>query len=314
MHGKNSVSICNFNLLFAFLLITLLCLSTHAKVNKVGLALMLAVENKNRDDVKQLISNENSNTVNRYSISILHTATANGDESMVKLLLDHNASINYSLDSRAGHREGESSLHFAAAGNKYKIAKILLDHGANPTQLTFGGLTALHLASGLGHYEFIKELKPYLTLEDINMPGNNNFGSQPIHLASTSFNKNVVELLLNMGANANAVNKRGSYPIHGAALVGDVDTAKVLTLAGAKKSKLNGDGLTALEVAEKRMLTADSNDKLITNIDALRLLLSTDKPLDTKKKSSVNSSSSSSSDSNINSNMESNMESNMDEL
>ena len=57
----------------------------------------------------------------------------------------------------------------------------------------------------------------------VHIPGNNRYGSQPIHLAATSGSEETVALLLTNGALPNTPNKRGSYPLHGAAMVGDVD-------------------------------------------------------------------------------------------
>ena len=261
---------------------TLICLllllqyltQTTAKVDKLGLALMLAVEQNKLSDVTKILDNGgNPSTVNRYSISILHTAVSQGNVDMVKILIDRNASINYPLDSRAGHRSGETPLHFAAADNQEDVATLLLHAGADPTLMTEGGMTALHLAAGLGNVQFIRQLYPFITVSGVNMAGDNKYGSQPIHLAATSNHPETLKLLLELGASATTMNKRGSYPLHGAAMVGDVEAALLLINAGANKNALNAEGLTALQIAEKRVLTTD-DEVLIKNIAELRLLLS----------------------------------------
>ena len=258
---------------FKLLLGSILVL-THAKVDKVGLALMLAVENKNIDDTRTLLSTGgNPSTVNRYSISLLHTATSNGDQPMVRLLLEYNASINYALDSRAGHREGESPLHFAAADNQPECAEILMKHNADPIQMTTGGMTPIHLAAGLGHIHFIQAISTYISEVEINVPGDNRYGSQPIHLAATSGHPKMTELLLSMGALPHQPNKRGSYPIHGAAIVGDVETVVILLDNGADPSTLNGENKTPLQVAEERVLSDSTDDTLIESMNALRQIL-----------------------------------------
>jgi ankyrin repeat protein len=263
---------------------TLICLlllllqystQTTAKVDKLGLALMLAVEQNKLSDVTKILDNGgNPSTVNRYSISILHTAVSQGNVDMVKILIDRNASINYPLDSRAGHRSGETPLHFAAADNQEDVATLLLHAGADPTLMTEGGMTALHLAAGLGNVQFIRQLYPFITEKEVvNMAGDNKYGSQPIHLAATSNHPETLKLLLELGASATTMNKRGSYPLHGAAMVGDVEAALLLINAGANKNALNAEGLTPLQIAEKRVLTTD-DEVLIKNIAELRLLLS----------------------------------------
>ena len=82
-----------------------------------------------------------------------------------------------------------------------------------------------------------------------------------------------MKLLLKLGASATTMNKRGSSALHGAAMVGDVEAALILINAGANKNALNAEGLTALQIAEKRVLTTD-DEVLIKNIGELRLLLS----------------------------------------
>lgn len=149
------------NLMKLLLLLTLLLVTVTGKVDKVSLALMLAVEHGNEEDTQKLLEGGgNPSTVNRYSISLLHTATSAGHQNIVKMLLEYNATIDYSLDNRAGHREGETALHFAAADNQPECAQVLLQYGADWKKMTSGGMTALHLASGLGHIHFIKTLLP----------------------------------------------------------------------------------------------------------------------------------------------------------
>ena len=84
----------------------------------------------------------------------------------------------------------------------------------------------------------------------VHIPGNNRYGSQPIHLAATSGSKETVALLLTNGALPNTPNKRGSYPLHGAAMVGDVDAVIVLLEFGALPNVLNEKGETPLQVSD----------------------------------------------------------------
>ena len=155
------------------------------------------------------------------------------------------------LDGRARHREGETPAHFAAAQDRDAALSMLVAAGANLHLETVGGMTALHVAAGLGHVRSIRVL-----VEegggDVHRPGSNRFGSLPIHLAATAGKPDSVALLLELGSPAHVANQKGSFPIHGAFIVGDVEAAKLLIEAGANPGELNGEGATPIEAAVGR--------------------------------------------------------------
>jgi hypothetical protein len=60
-----------------------------------------------------------------------------------------------------------------------------------------------------------------------------------------------VELLLEAGANADALSSNGESALHIAAKDGKLEIVRALAAGGASLDIKNGDGLTALEVVEK---------------------------------------------------------------
>ena len=182
---------------------------------------------------------------------MLHAAAGQGDEEIVSLLLAHNASVDAQLDGRARHREGETPAHFAASQDRFEVLRLLIAAGADLGLETVGGMTALHVASGLGHVESIRVLVTE-GKSDIRRPGTNRFGSLPIHLAATAGKPEATAMLLELGSPAHVANLKGSYPIHGAFVVGDVEAAQLLIDAGANPGELNGDGRTPIEAAVMR--------------------------------------------------------------
>jgi ankyrin repeat protein len=94
--------------------------------------------------------------------------------------------------------------------NHLEFIKVLLDHGADPQFATDFGNTALSAAAGIGWVEGV-------TYEH-----------------SAAQNVEAVKMLLNLGLDANSVNRDGRTPLMGAALKGRSDVVQLLVDHGAK--------------------------------------------------------------------------------
>ena len=95
----------------------------------------------------------------RLSGRRLDTAAGAGALDVLRLLITHNASVNAQLDGRARHREGETPSHFAAAQDRDEALLALIAAGADVQLETVGGMTALHVAAGLGHVRSMRVLE-----------------------------------------------------------------------------------------------------------------------------------------------------------
>ncbi len=73
-------------------------------------------------------------------------------------------------------------------------------------------------------------------------------GNTPLHNAHDAY---IADQLIAKGADVNAVNKKGDAPIHTAIMSYHDDVVEILLAYDADKLKVNGTGLTPLQLAKK---------------------------------------------------------------
>ncbi|XP_065677448.1 uncharacterized protein LOC101237623 isoform X1 [Hydra vulgaris] len=147
--------------------------------------------------------------LNEKGFSALHLAARYNNVNVVAYLLENGALI----DS-PDRDDGNTPLLLAAKYKKTNTAVFLIEKGANVLIRNYFGTTALHYASRRGDKKLvIKILKiPFVNInvEDDNL-------ATPLHLAMNDGCKQVVNVLINNGANVLAKNNKGERPIHNAA-------------------------------------------------------------------------------------------------
>jgi ankyrin repeat protein len=179
----------------------------------------------------------------------LHLASASGHATVVDLLLASGANVN----SRGGGHK-RTPLHYASLYNHVGIATTLLAAGASEVARDSGGLTPLNLSMGGDMCKLLHKQPLSLCLavqsEDVqrvqqlleeNEEENHNLVDQrnehshaPLHIACTTGNMELVELLISHGAD---VNLRGGCdgwtPIFYAAMAGHSSLVEFLLAVGA---------------------------------------------------------------------------------
>lgn len=165
-----------------------------------------------------------------------------GRPTIVQQAIDAGADVN------ARDYKGDTALHLAADAAEHDSIQHLLDAGANPNLQNERGETPLHLAARKQFSECTKAL-----LEGGADPGIvDGQGATPLIGAHTAQN---VDLLLDYGANINAVDRRGDTALH---LQAQDQRAPAIT---AFLQKLHAHGV--IQVAHDQPTEPSALDRLI---------------------------------------------------
>ena len=200
----------------------------------------------------------------------LTEAIQKGDIKQVKALIHKDPGIIRSMDNT-----GLGVVSTAIYNNQPEIARLLIFAGAPVTfhehcalgdlmevkntlktqtellnQFSADGYQALGLAAFFGQ----GEVADYLIKEgaDVNTPSRNPMAVCPLHSSVAARHMRISELLLEAGADANAVQKDGYTPLHAAAGNGQIEMVQLLLCFGAKKDVHLDDGHTPLDLAREK--------------------------------------------------------------
>uniref|UniRef100_A0A8C3PVX7 Poly [ADP-ribose] polymerase n=1 Tax=Chrysolophus pictus TaxID=9089 RepID=A0A8C3PVX7_CHRPC len=142
--------------------------------------------------------------------------------------------------------------------------KRLVDAGnVNAKDMAGRKSTPLHFAAGFGR----KDVVEHLLQTGANVHARDDGGLIPLHNACSFGHAEVVSLLLCQGADPNARDNWNYTPLHEAAIKGKIDVCIVLLQHGADPNIRNTDGKSALDLADpsaKAVLTGEyKKDELL---------------------------------------------------
>ena len=248
----------------------------------------------------KLAAGERVDQRDQYGRTPLYMAALSGDINLVQLLLNHGA------DPAKGARwkDGDTALHKAASGGHVDVIELLIEAGVNPNIRNTNRETPLHHAAVFARPESVRSLLSLGADPLVLHRGRGLFGigkRPPIleivtrdsdkHLAmikefldagidpnisydrSTPLNNavmlgagKVVELLLDRGADINAMNKRLTSPFLLAVRVGNIDMASLLIERGVDLTQYTSRGKKLVEAALE-VAIEQNNQKLINFLE-----------------------------------------------
>jgi hypothetical protein len=161
-------------------------------------------------------------------------------------------------------------LQAAAKEGHAELVSLLLENGADPkltSRYDHLGYSALHLAAICYHHQKGLDTMRVLLAKDATLASVNakEKNVTPLHLAASggaredrAIHRQKVELLIQHGADVNAIDSKGNTPLHMVAHgitvgLGDpnIEVIEILVNAGAQWSAKNKKGKTPLQVAQK---------------------------------------------------------------
>jgi len=168
----------------------------------------------------------------------------NGDIEMVEYIFD-----NFPVDVTVSDKAGKSLLHDAllAQGKTTELVELLLKHGAPVDKKDELGCPLLYAVL---HKDL--DLVKTLTAAGSDVNSENSFDrATPLLMASSIGAEDIVEFLLQNGADVNAVNNECWNALHCATDAGHLGIVKKLIEAGTSPNSLNDKGKTPLCMAGK---------------------------------------------------------------
>jgi ankyrin repeat protein len=192
-----------------------------------------------------LASGADPNLISSSGVPAIAVAATSRSARVLKLLLEAGANANVNAETDPG--EAVPLLCKIAGADDQTSLELMLDAGADIEASDPTGLTALHIASFLGH----DALATRLLERGANIEAREECQYTPLMMAANAGREGAVALLLQKGANPNAADQDKSTPMMFAAQHGHAGIVKLLLGAGASRTDTGNHGMTAADFARQ---------------------------------------------------------------
>lgn len=205
-------------------------------------ALLEQARNGNTSAVASLLAaGISANATNKFGQSALMAAGFAGHTEVVRLLLQHGASIDDQL--------GLSLLHHAAGKGQTELVATLLDSGVDVNAQDGVGYTALMRAAEAGQDEMIE----LLVAKGANVNAQEMHGYSSLMWAVITGRHSTARVLAEHGADVNAREKKANWTaLMMATIKDDVEMVRLLLQRGADPLLADTSGTTARDLAYRR--------------------------------------------------------------
>jgi ankyrin repeat protein len=218
-------------------------IDVNAPKKDANTPLHLAAEKGQIETVKVLLEKEEIkvNEENHAGFAPLHLASQLGHADIVEMLLEKQANVDITLPN------GSTSLYLAAEQGHVPIIRKLLDNGADISRtLTKFGMTPLHAAGSRGRGEAAQEL----ISRGARIDATAKYSKTAFLLAVENKHIKVVQLFIDKGANVNVKSEYGNTALHFAVENGDLEMVEqLLKYPKTDRNCVSSEGKTPLDIA-----------------------------------------------------------------